>query len=286
MRLLCRMVIETGYDDLPPDVLDSAKRTILDTLAVTMGGSAMEGIDAFVSLVTDKGGKPESVIPFYGHKVPAAEAALAIGPMSRAMDFGDVHTMAGHCSEYILPVLLAAIGLKGKVSGKEFLSAFILGSEVLLRAGLFARPGASLSVGSSQGGNYIFGCVAAVGKLLGLHEEELLDAPGHSERDDSAAFPSDVQSDDVDHSWPSRFCLSGCNQRLHARAKRHRRSSQRRTVQSGRLCRFHTLGYRYQCCDGGPGQKVVYKEPPAEALSHCRICTDVCRWNDSANGRT
>ena len=37
------MVVETEYEDLPGKVVEKGKRTALDTLAVIMGGSAMEG---------------------------------------------------------------------------------------------------------------------------------------------------------------------------------------------------------------------------------------------------
>ena len=177
MRQLCRLVVDTSYEDLPSSLVNRAKRSILDTLAVTVGGSAMEGIDTTVAYVKEKGGKPETTIPFYGGKVPASEAGLAIGPMSRAMDYGDVDMVVGHSSEYILPAMLAALGLKKTVSGKEFITAFVAGSEVLVRTGLLARPGVSISIGR-DGGHYIFGCVAAVGKLLNLSQDELEEAQG------------------------------------------------------------------------------------------------------------
>jgi 2-methylcitrate dehydratase PrpD len=177
MRQLCRLVIETDFDSLPKEVVEHAKRTILDTLAATMGGSNLEGVDAFVELVKEKGGKPESLIPFHGGKVPASEAALAIGPMARAMDFGDLDFVAGHCSEYILPALIAASGLKKHVSGEEFIHAFTLGAEVLLRIGSYTKPGISMSQGR-EGGHYIFGCVAGIGKILGLSQDELENAQG------------------------------------------------------------------------------------------------------------
>lgn len=177
MRLLCKMTLETSFDDLPEEVVSHAKRSVLDTLAVTMGGSALEGIGETVALVKDRGGREDSYIPFYGGKIPASEAALAIAPMARALDFGDIHLLAGHCSEYTLPTLLAATGLKANVSGKEFLSAFIVGNEVLLRTAMITRLDRTMSYGHI-GGHYIFGCVAAVGRLLGLTQEELENAQG------------------------------------------------------------------------------------------------------------
>jgi 2-methylcitrate dehydratase PrpD len=104
--------------------VEHCKRSILDTMAVTIGDSTMEAIPEMVSLIKDKGGKPETVIPFYGGKVPASEAGLALGPISYAMDFGDVHDEAAHASEHIFPALLAASGLKDRVTGEEFITPF------------------------------------------------------------------------------------------------------------------------------------------------------------------
>jgi 2-methylcitrate dehydratase PrpD len=178
MSTLCRMVVGTKYEDLPNSVIKYAKYSILDTLAIIIGGSGMDGISAVVELVKDKGGKPESIIPFYGGKVPASEAGLAIGPMARAMDYGEVHEAAGHIAEYTLPALLAATGLMNKVSGKEFITAYTLGQEVSVRIGIaFQRETRGVPIGRGSG-HTIFGCVAAVGKLLGLSFEELRNAEG------------------------------------------------------------------------------------------------------------
>ena len=60
-------------------------------MAVIIGGSGLEGVSQIVKYIKDKGGTPESLMPFYGGKVPAPEAALALGTMARAMDLGPVH---------------------------------------------------------------------------------------------------------------------------------------------------------------------------------------------------
>lgn len=178
MRTLCRMVVETSYADLPDRVVRHAKHTLLDGIAVTIGGSGMEGIPEVVELVKEKGGVEQSLLPFYGGRVPAAEAALAIGPMPRAMDCGDLHEEAGHVSEYIIASLLAATGLRPRVTGEEFLTALVVGQEVLIRIGAAYRViNAGISHGDC-GGHYVFGAVAAVGKLIGLSQAELENAQG------------------------------------------------------------------------------------------------------------
>jgi len=178
MVTLCRMVVETSYEDFPQEVINFAKKQILDTLGITIGGSKMDGIPAVVELVKDLGGKQESHLLFYGGKVPAAMAAFAMAPMSRAMDMGDTHYEAGHGAEYTFPTLLAATGLKQNVTGKEFLNAFILAQELEIRVGMGYRFKSLGLPAGSNGGHYIFGPVAAVGKLLGFSLEELVNAQG------------------------------------------------------------------------------------------------------------
>jgi 2-methylcitrate dehydratase PrpD len=58
--------------------------------------------------------------------------------------------------------------LREGVSGKEFITAFSVGQEVMIRIGMAFR---GVSKGWSHGrelGHFIFGATASVGKLLGL----------------------------------------------------------------------------------------------------------------------
>ena len=92
---LVRNIVNIEYQDLPSEAVDYAKKSILDTIAVTVAGSTAEGCQAVVELVKGYGGKQESTIWVYGGRVPAALAGLAIGPMARARDLGDVHENGG-----------------------------------------------------------------------------------------------------------------------------------------------------------------------------------------------
>ena len=165
------------YDDLSVDIIKFAKQELLDTLGVMIGGSSQDGIAQIVRYVEEQGGKGEFTVPFYGTRVPAAMAGLAIGPMARALDLGDVHVDAGHTGEYVLPPLMAATGLKKRISGRDFLVSYILGNEVNVRVGIADRF-------HDQVGQYNahvingFGPTLGVAKLLGLNEEETLNAMG------------------------------------------------------------------------------------------------------------
>jgi 2-methylcitrate dehydratase PrpD len=175
MATMVRMVINTKYEDLPADVVNYARRSIMDTIGVIIGGSGMEGIPTIVNFVKENGGKPESFIPFYGGKVPRGEAAFAIAPMARAIDLGDVHEEASHSSEYTVPAMLAA-GLNP--SGKDLITAYTVGQEVLIRIGIAYRANIEGVKFGRRGGHSIFGVVAALGKLFNMTQEQLENAEG------------------------------------------------------------------------------------------------------------
>ncbi len=175
---LCKFMVDTKYQDIPPDEVNYVKTWILDAMAITIGGSAQEGVPKMVEMVKEQGGKQESLIPFYGGKVPASMASFVIGPMTRALDMGDI-SPGGHNSEYVFPAVLAATGLKGKVTGKELITAFAVGTEVLNRIGSTHLLPMPLDKGISiQGGHYIFGPTAAIANLLGLNLEQTMNAMG------------------------------------------------------------------------------------------------------------
>ncbi|NMO00704.1 MmgE/PrpD family protein [Gordonia sp. TBRC 11910] len=179
MAPLCRMALQTTFADLPPQVVEHATHSLLDGMAVTIGGSGMDGIPGLVELITERGGAPQSVLPFYGGRFPANEVALAIGPMPRAMDCGDLHEDAGHVGEYIVASLLAATGLvNGAVSGEDFLTALVVGQEILIRIGAAYHVISKAIPEGDCGGHYIFGAVAAVGRLIGLDQDQLENAQG------------------------------------------------------------------------------------------------------------
>jgi len=175
---LCKFMVDTKYEDISLEEVNYAKTWIMDTMAITIGGSGQEGIPEIVRMVRKQGGKRESLIPFYGGRVPAPMAAFAIGPMTRALDMGDI-SPGGHNSEYVFPALLAATGLKRKVTGKEFITAFIVGTEVLNRIGSAHLLPMPMDRGMAiQGGHYIFGATAGVANLLGLNLEQTMNAMG------------------------------------------------------------------------------------------------------------
>lgn len=169
MEALSSFIANAKYEELPPEVVDHVKKLVLDTIGITIAGSSQETIPQIVDLVKSWGGVKQSTIPLYGGKVPAQNAAFAIGPMTRALDMGDTHPQAAHVSEYIFPAMLPTSEMRGNVTGKEFITAYAVAEEVGCRIG-----NACKSMGSEahlHGRHPQFGTLeatAAVSRLLGL----------------------------------------------------------------------------------------------------------------------
>ena len=178
MDQLYNWILNTKYEDFPAELVSYAKMLMLDVLGCIIGGSKEEAIPEVINFVQEHGGTKESYLPIYGGQYSAAMVGFALGSMARALDFGDVHMQGSHTSEYVFPTLLAATGLKNKVTGLDLINAFIIGNEVLIRMGIASNWKAAIINQVYRGGHFIFGVIAAVAKLMGLNQKELNNAMG------------------------------------------------------------------------------------------------------------
>jgi len=166
------------YGGIEGKAVEMAKRSLIDGLGVILAASTLgEGCEAFVSMALSTGGKGESTVIGFGDKVPSFMAAFANGSMAHALDFEDTHDEAKvHPNAASIPAALAVAEAVGGVSGKELITALVLGSDLTVRLGL------ALKRDPIAYGWYMppilnaFGAAAAAGKLLNLNPRQFLDA--------------------------------------------------------------------------------------------------------------
>ena len=173
---MAHFVVNTGYGDLPQEVVKAAKRDILDTVSTTLAGSRTTGVKDLIELLQDMGGHPESTIFVHGVRLPATEAALVNGLMAHALDFDDTHDTARlHAGVTVIPAAFAIAERIGGVSGKDFITAVTLGVDITSRMGLATKPWIGWMLTILYG---YFGAATAAGKLLKLDPEGILNAWG------------------------------------------------------------------------------------------------------------
>ena len=174
-------VAKTKYRDIPQDVIQLARGFILDGLGVALAGSTDECSRIVQAQIRQMNGREESAILGTSLSAPLTKAALANGVAGHAMDYDDTQLSTSKDAVYGLlthpttPVLAAvlAISEKAKISGKEFVLAYVLGVEVECRIADAIHPRHYQSGFHSTATMGGLGAAMAVGKILHLKEEQL-----------------------------------------------------------------------------------------------------------------
>jgi len=173
---LAAHITSARFADIPADCIDAAKRDVLDTFGVMLGGSSAPGIAELARVTHRWGGLEESSLLVFGGKMPAHHAAMMNSAMGHALDFDDTLDRAGniHPGTSVLAASLAAAEASGAV-GEDLILAVTLGLDVSCRLALAAHD----DRGWHRTGTFgIFGATAAAGKLLVLDERQMVHAFG------------------------------------------------------------------------------------------------------------
>ncbi|MCC7360680.1 MAG: MmgE/PrpD family protein [Anaerolineales bacterium] len=175
-----QFVQQANWQTLPSEVQHQSRRCLLDALGALIAGLQAPIAQIMAGLAVTGFGGDDATLLIDGRRVSAIGAAMANGFAANALDLDDGHRLVkGHPGACLLPVLLAATEVQPAVSGREFLTALIVGYEVAIRAGLIrlALYAPMHSSGSWAG----IGAAAAAGKLLGLDDHRLRHALGIAE---------------------------------------------------------------------------------------------------------
>jgi len=168
------------YNELPPDVVDRVKYYGLDFLGVIARGSQEESSKVMYRFLKDLGIVNEGgVVIGTKMKTSFQYSALANGTAAHALELDDVNNEASlHPGVVIFPAAIAACEMANK-GGREFIEGVVLGYEVMIRMGKALGPKEHYSRGFHPTGTCgTFGATATVAKILGLSEQQMLNAIG------------------------------------------------------------------------------------------------------------
>jgi 2-methylcitrate dehydratase PrpD len=115
--------------------LEMAKLGVIDYLASSFAARDDKGVQKLLKLIEEEGGYHNVPIIGQNKKANFLQGALINGFLGHALDYDDVHSdVRGHPSTVILPALLSLSSCED-VSGERFLSAYVIGVEVMARLG-------------------------------------------------------------------------------------------------------------------------------------------------------
>ena len=176
---MAEFVADLEFSDIPDAIVDHMKLCLLDTLGCGIFGSNLPWGEILAEFARYLGGREESTLLGKGYRVSAPNAALANGTMIHGFELDDLHPLSIlHAGSVTLPAALAVGESRGGCSGRDFLTALVVGYEVGVRVGM--------SVGASHlhrgfhptGTHGTFAAAAAAGKVLGLDRRKMVHALG------------------------------------------------------------------------------------------------------------
>lgn len=165
-------------DRIPKDVRHEAKRAIVNIVGCALGGAEHPAMVMTIAALGPYAGAATSSVLGRRERFDPLFVSLLNGISSHVHDYDD--TLPKNYIHASSPVASAlfAYASANKVTGAEFLHAFILGFELVSRIGNATYPAHYDAGWHSTGSIGVFGAAAGVGKLLQLDAEKMTYAIG------------------------------------------------------------------------------------------------------------
>ena len=171
-------MVKSHLEDIPDDVRREGLRALVNYTGCALGGSPDPAVNIAMRAFSPFFGPATASILGRHERVDPLHAALMNGISSHVYDYDDTTP-----KNYIHPSspvasALFAYASANRVSGRDFVHAFILGFEAESRIGNSVYP-AHYDVGWHITGTAgVFGAAVAIGKLIGLSEQQMIWAIG------------------------------------------------------------------------------------------------------------
>jgi 2-methylcitrate dehydratase PrpD len=206
-KQLAGVLATTRFDDLPANVVNDTRRSILDWLGSALAG-ALEPPARMARQIVGGFGTSNEASVFAGGRSSAAGAALANGVASHILELDDIHKGSTvHAAAPVIPAALA-VAERERANGRDFLLAVTVGYEAALRVGEAVNP-SHYRFWHPTGTAATFGAAAAAGSLLGLDAREMLDALGSAGTQAAGLWEFNADGSMSKHLHPGKAAFNG-----------------------------------------------------------------------------
>ena len=172
------------YDDIPSDVIEFTKRSILDGIGSAVRGLEFETGALILEYASDlDAGKPDASVWGTSIDLPARTAGLVNGTTAHAPNIGDSFNAHPIHTNYLMPQAAIAVAEKEGLSGRDVVAACVAGTEVCLRAAVATDvSGRGGYFDADSRGWQATGALGAIGtsvttaRLLGLNPDRMVQA--------------------------------------------------------------------------------------------------------------
>ncbi len=174
---LVELAASLRFEDIPASGVTLVRHAFLDTLGCMLAGASSEDAVPVVGWVESLGGADESVVVGSSRRAPASLAAFANGTSAHALDLDDFSPTMMHPSVCLVPPVLA-LGERERASGRELITAYAAGFEVMARLCRALNPGHYARGWHSTSTAGVVGAAVAAAKLLELDADRIATAMG------------------------------------------------------------------------------------------------------------
>jgi 2-methylcitrate dehydratase PrpD len=181
-----QFVLQTKYENIPTEVIELGKKSILDGFGLALAGSRAESGPISRKYIEQCGGNGKATVIGTAMKTSPRFAALLNGISIHADDFDDtqlagakdrVYGLLMHPTVPVLPAIFA-LAEQRTVSGKDWLLAYEIGAEVECKIAEAISPRHYQDGFHTTGTCGPFGSAAACAKLLGFDQKTTLNSFG------------------------------------------------------------------------------------------------------------
>lgn len=177
-KRLADWVVDLSADAIPADVRTEGVRTFVNWLGCAVGGASHETVDRALDAVRLFSGPKRAQVMGRAERLDELHAALVNGISSHVLDYDDTHLKTIiHPAGPVVSAILA-VAEDRAISGRDFLTALIVGVEVECRIGNCVYPEHYDRGWHITGTAGVFGAAAATGRLLGLTRQQMIWAFG------------------------------------------------------------------------------------------------------------
>jgi 2-methylcitrate dehydratase PrpD len=177
-KALASYIVKNRWEDIPEDVRHEARRSLINVIGCAIGGSPHPAVTTAIRALSPFSGERIAAVVGRPERLDPLHASLMNGISSHVEDYDDTTPKNySHTSSPVSSALLAYASAN-RVRGRDFVEAFILGFEAASRVGNVVYP-AHYDVGWHMTGTIgVFGAAAAIGRLIGLNEQQMVWALG------------------------------------------------------------------------------------------------------------
>jgi 2-methylcitrate dehydratase PrpD len=180
-RDLARFASAIQFSDLPKEVVERIKLSVLDHIGCALYGATLPWTKKVAALAMAEGAAPVASLFGMGKKSSISLAALVNGTSGHAFELDDIHKESiVHIGSLAPPVAFGFAEAAGKASGRDVITGMVAGYEIGARVGNAATMGLFFRGFHPQGTSGVFAASATAARMLNLNAEQFQHALGMS----------------------------------------------------------------------------------------------------------